>query len=105
MKTMHVRIYVRPIPGQWEAFCPEFDIMVNGRSASEVTEIAKEAIEWHIEGALALSEPARSQLLGRKAPFATRLSYALRFNAARLWQKVAGARSLMIREIDVPCPA
>jgi hypothetical protein len=64
---------------RWEALCLDLDIAVEGRSFDEVQNLLKEAVSTYIEDALAEAEPARSQLLARRAPFFVRFLWALRF--------------------------
>jgi predicted RNase H-like HicB family nuclease len=63
----------------WEAFCLDFDLAVQGRSLEEVRASLELAIKDYIGAAQAEAEPARSQLLHRRAPFFVRLIWAFRF--------------------------
>lgn len=63
---------------QWEAFCLDFDLAVQGRSFEEVRQLLTGAIEMYIDAAVKEPEPFRSRLLGRKAPFWVRLMWAWR---------------------------
>ena len=63
----------------WEAFCLDFDLAVQGQSLGEVRGKLEDAIADYVHAAWAESEPARSQLLGRRAPFFVRLRWAFRF--------------------------
>jgi hypothetical protein len=63
---------------QWEAFCLDFDLAVQGRSFDEVRRYLVDAIEMYLEAALAEPEPDRSRLLARKAPFLVRLMWGWR---------------------------
>jgi hypothetical protein len=65
--------------GHWEAFCPEFDLGVQGISLIEVREKLQYAIADYVAAASAESQPARSHLLSRRAPFLVRLKWGLRF--------------------------
>ncbi len=65
--------------GQWEALCLDFDLAVQGVSLPEVKDRLEEAIGDYVTAASAEAEPARSQLLGRRAPFFVRLAWGLRF--------------------------
>jgi hypothetical protein len=62
----------------WEAFCLDFDLAVQGRSFGEVHASMNRAIAMYVNSALAEPEPIRSRLLARKAPFLVRLTWALR---------------------------
>ena len=67
--------------GDWEAFCLDLDIAVQGRSFEEVFRALNEAIALHLETVLALPEADRAHLLDRRAPLSLRLKffgYALR---------------------------
>lgn len=65
--------------GHWEAFCPDFDLGVQGISLIEVREKLQHAINDYVAAASAESEPARSQLLNRRAPLLVRARWGLRF--------------------------
>ncbi|MEI9888649.1 MAG: hypothetical protein WDN08_19550 [Rhizomicrobium sp.] len=65
--------------GLWEAFCLDYDIAVQGISLPDVKDRIEKAIGDYVAAALVEPEPARSQLLGRRAPFFVRLGWALRF--------------------------
>jgi hypothetical protein len=65
--------------GQWEAFCLDFDLAVQGFSLADVRERLELVLVDYVAAANAEAEPARSQLLARRAPFFVRLSWASRF--------------------------
>jgi hypothetical protein len=71
---------------QWEAFCLDYDLAVQGRSFDEVRRFLDKAVHMYAERALELPEPARSQLLNRKAPLSVRLMWAWRL----FWRTVLG---------------
>ena len=62
----------------WEAFCLDFDLAVQGRSFEEVRSSLGRAIDMYLDSVLKEPEPLRSRLLARKAPFLVRLSWAWR---------------------------
>ena len=62
----------------WEAFCLDFDLAVQGRSFEEVKASLMRAIAMYLDAALSEPEPLRSRLLARKAPFFVRLMWAVR---------------------------
>ena len=63
---------------RWQAFCLDLDLAVQGRSFDEVRRSIGIAIEMYLERAMEASEPTRSQLLNRRAPFFVRLMWGLR---------------------------
>ncbi|HEV2563199.1 MAG TPA: hypothetical protein VGT78_13755 [Rhizomicrobium sp.] len=63
----------------WEAFCLDFDLAVQGVSLEDVRDRLEDAIEDYVHAAMSEAEPTRSQLMGRRAPFFVRLQWALRF--------------------------
>ena len=63
---------------QWEAFCLDLDLAVQGRSFDEVHQFLAKAIHIYVEHAMEEPEPTRTQLLSRKAPFLVRLSWGVR---------------------------
>src|SRR3954469_11259802 len=71
--------------GIWEAFCLDLDLAVQGDSFDEVRNDLGRMIVSYLESAQAEAEPARSQLLNRRAPFFVRLSWGLRFLAAAVF--------------------
>jgi predicted RNase H-like HicB family nuclease len=64
----------------WEAFCLDFDLAVQGGSFEEVRLSLNHAIEMYLNDALAEPEPEpiRSRLLARCVPFFVRLMWAWR---------------------------
>jgi predicted RNase H-like HicB family nuclease len=71
----------------WEAFCLDYNLAVQGRSFEEVKRDLLIAIDMYVQAALEEPEPARSQLLSRRAPFFVRLKWAWRLFAARISSK------------------
>ena len=69
----------------WEAFCLDLDLAVQGRSFDEVRERLGQAVVSYLESASAEAEPARSQLLNRRAPFLVRLKWSWRFLLSALF--------------------
>ncbi len=63
----------------WEAFCLDFDLAVQGQSLADVRDRLEDAIDDYVQAAMAETDPARTQLLSRRAPFLLRLRWALRF--------------------------
>jgi len=77
--------------GEWEAFCLDLDLAVQGRSFDEVKDRLERAVAGYVDCALAEPEPARSQLLRRRAPFSVRLTWGLRFLVAAMFPGRAAA--------------
>jgi hypothetical protein len=71
---------------QWEAFCLDFDLAVQGQSLQEVRGLLREAIDY-VQAADAEPEPNRSRLLARKAPLLVRLMWAWRIFLKKLFRK------------------
>jgi predicted RNase H-like HicB family nuclease len=71
--------------GDWEAFCLDFDLAVQGDSLMDVRTRLEDAIGDYVQAALAEDEPARTQLLNRRAPFSVRFYWALRFFIATIF--------------------
>jgi hypothetical protein len=74
----------------WEALCLDFDLAVQGRSFDEVRALLDEAVNSYIEDAGAEAEPARSQLLARRAPLHVRFLWAWRFFRTALRGSIPG---------------
>jgi predicted RNase H-like HicB family nuclease len=90
---------------QWEAFCLDFDIAVQGRSFEEVRRSLSDAIEMYLEVALAEPEPHRSRLLARKAPFLVRLMWAWRVFWSTLSVRATRRDSNPATVEFIACPA
>ena len=61
--------YAEGRPGQWEGFCIDFDLAVQGASLDEVKTKLHEQIELYIATAFDLpNEADRTRLLTRQAP-------------------------------------
>ncbi len=89
--------------GQWEAFCLDYDLAVQGRSLNEARERIELAINAYVESAAKEAEPARSRLLARRAPFFVRLAWALRFFFATVFGR--NGRGDPVVGFPVSCPA
>jgi hypothetical protein len=71
---------------QWEACCLDYDLAVQGQSFEEVQASLVQAIEMYLDAAYSESEPVRSRLLNRRAPFLVRLTWAWRL----FWSTLLG---------------
>lgn len=93
--------------GHWEAACLDFDIVLQGRTFEDVERLMRDAVQSYIENALKEEEPARSQLLNRRAPLSARLYWI----GGLLWATLCGRRGDIEsnKEAAVPftvaCPA
>src|SRR2546423_2948860 len=87
----------------WEAFCLNFDLAVQGRSFDEVRALLSEAVKTYIEDAAAEPEPARTRLLDRGVPLHVRLLWAWRFFRAAFSGKTHDGDSAF--GFPVACPA
>jgi hypothetical protein len=90
--------------GEWEAFCLDYDLAVQGRSFEEVKEFLNRAIDMYFEAARSEPEPIRSRLLGRKAPFFVWLGWALRVFWSTLFRATHRGSNLATVEF-IACPA
>jgi hypothetical protein len=63
-----VLCYAEGCDDVWEAFCPDFDLAVQGRSFQDVYNKLEDAIDIYLQGVLALPEIDQKRLLNRKAP-------------------------------------
>lgn len=85
----------------------DFDITIQGRSFEEVERLMREAVFTYIDDALKEAEPARTQLLCRRAPLSTRFYWM----AGLLWAALCGRTYNRDGEKDaavgfaVACPA
>lgn len=70
-----LRCYAEGRDGDWEAFCLDLDIAVQGRSFEEVFRALNDSIALHVEATTALPEKDRAHLLDRPAPLSLRLRF------------------------------
>lgn len=88
---------------QWQAFCLDFDLAVQGRSFDEVAKLLETAVLEYVRSAMNEPEPARSQLLHRRVPLLTRLVWSWRVAMWTLMGKREAEESTI--GFPVPCPA
>lgn len=79
--------YARPYAGGWEATCIDLDIAVQGGTFEEVRQALNENVVSYVEDALHESEPNRSRLLSRRAPFRQRLAWVVPFITGSLFAR------------------
>lgn len=79
-----LRCYAEGRPGDWEAFCLDLDLAVQGDSFQEVFASLNEAIEQYIEAVCELPEDQRMPLLNRRAPWRVRAATELKLVLATL---------------------
>lgn len=89
----------------WEAFCLDYDLAVQGRSFEEVRLSLAKAIDMYLDSALAEPEPLRTRLLARRAPFRVRLMWAWRVFWSTLAIHAARRDSYPATVEFVACPA
>ena len=95
--------YVEGGGDQWQAACVDFDLAVSATSRGEVEALLEFAVRTYIRDAMAEAEPARTQLLRRRAPWTTRVKWRLRVAVATIGVK-RGLPSVEAR-YALPCPA
>jgi len=64
----YLRCYAEGRPGEWEAFCLDFDLAVQGESLPEVIESLDTAISLYLERVGELPAAEKSRFLRRRAP-------------------------------------
>ena len=79
MGSMAVKCYADVRNGRWQAVCLDLDLMVEGSSKEDVKNRLTQMVHTYIEDARKESEPARRQLLSRRAPLRVRLAWELPF--------------------------
>lgn len=103
MRDKIFRCYAYGSNDQWEAFCIDLDISVQGRSFREVLDVMGEAISTYIDD-LAAEEPAVvRRLLSRRAPWYVRAKLA--FSSAIHILRMDRDDDKMTANFDVPCHA
>jgi hypothetical protein len=70
-----IRCYAAGRPGQWEAFCLDLDLAMQGRSFAEVYEAMSLAVDEYVAHVATLPEADRTRLLARRAPLWLRLEF------------------------------
>ncbi len=105
MTEHYVYCIARGRRGQWEAFCLDFDLAVQGRSFEEVMEQLKQAIVGYVDAAMNESPDVRKALLNRRVPLMTRVLWRLRL---AMWALLNGGRrdnDETTAAFPVTCPA
>lgn len=70
-----VRCYAEGHDGQWEAFCLDLDLAVQGESLIEVQDSLNDAMCGYLEYVSTLPARDRKRLMNRKAPLSLRLRF------------------------------
>jgi hypothetical protein len=83
---------------EWQAYCLDLDIAVQGQSFAEVEASLQEAIRLYVESLADLSDADRIRLLNRPVPLWQRLNFAWRSFASALRPTVqdSGQQSVML---------
>lgn len=63
-----VRCYAEGRGSEWEAFCLDFDLAVQGDSLEDVVKSLHEQINLYVEGVLELPAADQRRLFARRAP-------------------------------------
>lgn len=71
--TLVLLCYATGREGEWQAFCPDFDLAVQGRSYREVSEELDQAIREYLEYVDSLPEDEQAAFVNRRAPLRVRL--------------------------------
>jgi hypothetical protein len=79
-----LRCYAERHHGQWEAFCLDFDIAVQGSSFEAVYHDLNVAVTDYVERVSGLPADDRDRLLHRRAPFWSRVRFLFAFLRAAL---------------------
>lgn len=70
-----LRCYAERKQDQWQAFCVDFDLAVQGDTFDEVYTSLDQAVHDYVQHVVELPEPDRSRLLRRRAPFGSRVAF------------------------------
>lgn len=87
-----VRCYAQGGGQDWQAYCLDLDIAVQGKSFAEVETSLREAIRLYVESLADLPEADRARLLDRPVPLWLRLAFAWRAFASALPRRAAPGR-------------
>ncbi len=94
---------VRGRGSEWEGFCLDFDLAVQGRSLVEVMGLLKTAILEYIDAAEQEPEDIKKALLARRAPLKTLLLWKWRVAKWNLFGKKTAEDSTF--GFPIPCRA
>lgn len=81
--------YIEGKRGEWEAHCEDFDLSVTGRTLQETKDRLEAVVRTYLEDAMNEAEPARSRLLERRSPWATRMAWRFKVAATALGAKTS----------------
>lgn len=103
MAERRLRCYLRGRGDEWEAFCIDLDLAVQGSSESEVRDVLLAAIRSYVEDAEKEDPETAERLLSRQAPFSARAKFGLQ----SLTYALTSARRNGSHQatFEVPCPA
>lgn len=88
---------------EWEAFCLDLDLAVQGHSFDDVRCRLEEALSAYLESVASETPEVREKLLNRRAPLLVRLRWAWRFFKAALSGREDD--SVSTAGFPVPCHA
>ncbi|MBI1981623.1 MAG: hypothetical protein HYS63_08765 [Methylocystis sp.] len=94
--------FARGREGEWEAFCADFDIAVQGRSFNEVREAMESAVSEYVAAAREEDPATAKRLLSRQAPLSVTLLWTARVLMSA-WRR--GANGDTSASFPVPCAA
>lgn len=94
-----VHCYAEGRPGQWEAFCLDFDLAVQGTSYQDVEAKLRNQIQLFLESVYDLPEADRQRLLNRSAPISMYARVMWRVLSA-IWNRSANRK----QRADFDCP-
>src|SRR5574337_1294252 len=91
-------------PGQWEAFCVDFDISVQGESFHEVQDSLEQAVRLYVESAKEEGDADRVRLLSRRAPRLVVLGWMARVLLSAFKHRGGGDGSSAASTASFPVP-
>jgi hypothetical protein len=100
-----VRCYAEGHEGQWEAYCLDFDLAVEGRSFEDVYHSLNRAVAEYLEYAQSLPAEEQARFLGRRMPLWSRLAFAARLAATTLLPRSLGGGNSELHGYTLPCGA
>ncbi len=72
-----LRCYAEGRDGEWEAFCLDLDLAVQGKNFEEVYHALNDTIDAHRESVFSLPEEDQERLLRRRAPLSLRFKFVI----------------------------
>ncbi len=105
MSKRRILCYAERSGNEWEAFCVDFDLAVQGTSFREVQTKLHDQIHLFLETVEELPESERRKLLGRRMPLKERARLRLRLNVHNIVRGEGRRQNVGSRKLIQAFPA